>query len=47
MDAALEKLRTPTAKKTTSQITIYDLLFSIIFFGAVACLTLLFIVKMA
>lgn len=47
MDAALEKLRTPAAKRTAAQIMLYDLLFSIIFFGAVACLTLLFIVKMA
>ncbi|MGE0338737.1 MAG: hypothetical protein AB7O79_02555 [Xanthobacteraceae bacterium] len=47
MDAALAKLRAAKTNKTATQVTVNDVLVSIIFFGTIACLTLLFIVKMA
>lgn len=47
MEAVVKKV--PTARRQTraSQIRLYDILFTLIFFAGVSLLTLLFIVTMA
>jgi len=47
MNAAATKLRVAKNEKAAAPVTLHDVLFTIVFFGLIAYLTLLFIVTMA